>query len=119
MEDEEEGDDSNEAMMRYYERRKAGQDKWINELQTAVDGISKSGQYQANGGGKIQLTKSPFFDVELVGVPALAYLGESVYASNKNFQYLIDNDLSDDPKFLICGGKGTFLVIICRNFEDE
>lgn len=101
------GDDSDsdamDAMVNYYTRRKDNQIKWVNELESAVDKVSSSPEYMKNGGGKIALTKVPFFDVELVGTPALAYLGSTVYNDDK-FQYLMEE--SDDSKFVICGGKG-------------
>jgi len=95
----------NDAMINYYERRKSGQNKWIENLQDAIEEVSSSSQYKDNGGGQIQLTQSPFFDVELVGTPALAYLGQTVFGTNENFEYLM-KDSDDDAKFIICGGKG-------------
>ena len=99
------GSDSMEAMMNYYKRRKANQMKWINELESTTEQVSSSPEYQKNGGGKITLTQVPFFDVELVGTPALAYLGSTVFKDN-NFQYLLEGDSNDEPRFVICGGKG-------------
>jgi len=103
----------NDAMVNYYTRRKAGQSKWISELQSSVDDVSQSPEYRDNGGGNIHLTQVPFFDVELVGTPALAYLGQSVFANNEKFSYLMDeeeqkqaNDEDLGAKFIICGGKG-------------
>mmetsp|Transcript_5837 Transcript_5837/g.8573 ORF Transcript_5837/g.8573 Transcript_5837/m.8573 type:complete len:780 (-) Transcript_5837:134-2473(-) len=98
-------DESSEAMKNYYERRKAGQDRWIKELKSATDDVSSSGEYKSNGDGSIQLTEVPFFDVELVGCPALAYLGQSVFRDNEAFSYLME-DTGVEPKFVICGGKG-------------
>ena len=106
------GDDTNsdamEAMMNYYNRRKANQMKWVNELQSTIDSVSSSPEYKDNGGGSITLTQVPFFDVELVGTPALAYLGSTVFNVD-NFKYLMDEDSGDgDSKFVVCGGKGEF-----------
>ena len=97
--------ESNEAMKNYYNRRKAGQGRWINELKSATNDVSASEEYKSNGGGEIQVTEVPFFDVELVGTPALAYLGQSSFANDPNFDNLI-NDAEGEPKFVICGGKG-------------
>lgn len=99
-------DDGSEAMKKYYERRRAGQKRWINELKSATNEISSSEEYRSNGAGSIQVTEVPFFDVELVGTPALAYLGQSSYANNPNFEYLMNDDTGSEPKFVICGGKG-------------
>lgn len=100
-----ENSESSEAMKKYYERRKAGQSKWINELKAATDKVSSSNEYRSNGAGRIHVTEVPFFDVELVGTPALAYLGQSSYANNPYFEHLL-NDSGAEPKFIICGGKG-------------
>lgn len=98
--------DAMEAMMNYYNRRKTNQMKWVNDLQSTIDTVSASDEYKKNGGGSITLTQVPFFDVELVGTPALAYLGSTVFNSD-NFKYLMDEDSSEeDAKFVICGGKG-------------
>jgi arsenite-transporting ATPase len=97
--------ESNEAMKNYYDRRKAGQGRWINELKSATNDVSASEEYKSNGGGEIQVTEVPFFDVELVGTPALAYLGQSSFANDPNFDNLI-NDSEGEAKFVICGGKG-------------
>lgn len=99
-------DDGSEAMKKYYERRRAGQKRWINELKSATNEISLREEYRSNGAGSIQVTEVPFFDVELVGTPALAYLGQSSYANNPNFEYLMNDDTGSEPKFVICGGKG-------------
>jgi len=100
-----ENSESGEAMRKYYERRKAGQNRWIHELNQATDKVSSSKEYRSNGEGSIYVTEVPFFDVELVGTPALAYLGQSSYANNPNFEYLL-HDSGTDPRFIICGGKG-------------
>jgi len=97
--------ESNEAMTNYYDRRKTGQGRWINELKSATNDVSATEEYKSNGAGEIQVTEVPFFDVELVGTPALAYLGQSSFANNPNFDNLI-HDSEGEPKFVICGGKG-------------
>lgn len=100
-----EGSESDEAMKNYYERRKAGQDRWIEKLKSATADVSASEEYKSNGAGEIHVTEVPFFDVELVGTPALGYLGQTCYANNPNFDHLM-NESGDEPKFVICGGKG-------------
>eukprot|EP00559_Dactyliosolen_fragilissimus_P005869 CAMPEP_0184859938 /NCGR_PEP_ID=MMETSP0580-20130426/4896_1 /TAXON_ID=1118495 /ORGANISM="Dactyliosolen fragilissimus" /LENGTH=755 /DNA_ID=CAMNT_0027356835 /DNA_START=560 /DNA_END=2827 /DNA_ORIENTATION=+ len=105
------------AMMKYYQRRKAGQDRWIEQLQIAIEDVSSSEEYKSNGSEQIALTQVPFFDVELVGTPALAYLGQTVFSNNPAFQQLLStesntastnaNGFNDSQqKFIICGGKG-------------
>jgi arsenite-transporting ATPase len=98
------------ALDRYYSRRKAGQARWIEKIQSVIDDVSASDEYQANGSSKpIALTKVPFFEVELVGVPALGYVGSRVFTENPSFSHLMDDDTSGDgngPKVVICGGKG-------------
>ena len=97
-----------DALTRYYERRRQGQTKWIERLTQGVESVSASQEYQANGPGtKIAVNTLPFFDVELVGVPALAYVGAQSFVGNPNFQHLFDqDDKSDGPKLVIAGGKG-------------
>jgi arsenite-transporting ATPase len=99
-----------EALQGYYGRRTAGQKRWIEKLSEAVDDVSASPEFQANGSSeKIALTTVPFFDVELVGVPALAYLGSQCFAENQNFAHLMNLDAAaadKETKVVICGGKG-------------
>ena len=98
-----------EALQGYYGRRTAGQKRWIEKLSEAVDDVSASPEFQTNGSSeKIALTTVPFFDVELVGVPALAYLGSQCFAENHNFAHLMKFDAAavDETKVVICGGKG-------------
>lgn len=96
-----------EALKGYYERRKAGQQKWIRKLKEAVDDVSASEEFKANRNtGPIQMTEVPFFDVELVGIPALAYVGRECFNDNPNFAYLINDKPDGETKLLICGGKG-------------
>lgn len=101
------GEDTNEAMTNYYDRRKAGQQRWIEELTVAADKVSAANEYQNNGSsGPITVTSVPFFDVELVGVPALAYLGRECYVNNPSLEHLMKENTSTEPKVVICGGKG-------------
>lgn len=97
----------------YYERRKSGQQRWVGQLREAVEGVSSSAEYRDNGPstGPIQLTEVPFYDAELVGVPALAYLGGQTFENNPGFAHLLEDDNDDAAKeegsqFVICGGKG-------------
>jgi arsenite-transporting ATPase len=96
-------------LLLYYERRKSGQIKWITELQTAIDDVSASPEFRENGNSEpIALTQVPFFDVELVGVPALAYLARECFQDNPSMAHLIgnNNNQGNNTKVLICGGKG-------------
>jgi len=53
----------------------------------------------------------PFYDIELVGAPALGYLGSQTFGNGK-YERLIGFDSDDidenvnNPKVVICGGKG-------------
>ena len=106
-----------EAMKRYYNRRVEGQQRWISELKDACADVSSSEEYQSNTGGLnddnsgITVTSVPFYDMELVGVPALGYLGSQTFGEN-NFERLVGFDQDDtnpesnNPKIVICGGKG-------------
>lgn len=91
----------------YYERRKAGQNRWIEALQETIDKVSASEEFKSNGStdDAIALTKVPFFDVELVGVPALAYVGSQCFMDQPSFSHLM-NDHDDGTKMIVCGGKG-------------
>lgn len=96
-----------EALRAYYDRRRAGQDRWITSLQEAIDKVSASKEFQSNGSPEpIALTKVPFFDVELVGIPALAYVGSQTFQDNPHFATLMEDDNDKEPKVVICGGKG-------------
>jgi len=93
------------ALASYYERRRGGQQRWISELRKATEDVSSSNEYKENGSpDPIALTEVPFFDVELVGVPALAYVGKQTFESNPSFARLLGDD--GESKFIICGGKG-------------
>lgn len=109
------GDDSSsssEALSKYYERRKAGQTRWINELTDAVAEVSRSEEYRSNGRvpGDIHVTRVPYLDAELVGVPALGYLARSCLAESPGLARLLADDDDDDDvegaRFVVCGGKG-------------
>ena len=107
---------SEDALANYYSRRRAGQSKWITKLKETADDVSSSQEYKSNGKDSnkpITITEFPFFDVELVGVPALGYVGSKHIVGNPNFDHLLskDNNGGDDdgdgqPKVVICGGKG-------------
>lgn len=80
-------------MINYYHRRKAGQSRWISRLRGSLDEVSESEEYKENGNtGAIALTEVPYFNVELVGVPALAYLGREVFNGNPNFDHLLNEN---------------------------
>jgi arsenite-transporting ATPase len=105
----EQDDDDDSKLLLYYERRKSGQIKWIMELQTAIDDVSASPEFRENGNSEpIALTQVPFFDVELVGVPALAYLARECFQDNPSMAHLMgnNNNQGNNTKVLICGGKG-------------
>ena len=108
------------SLTNYYQRRIQGQEKWIGKLEEAISDVSNSDEYKSNGSDDtpIAITTVPFFDVELVGIPALAYVGSQIFMDNTNFDHLLqmtnDNNGSsssnkkknDPPKVVICGGKG-------------
>ncbi|KAL7565016.1 hypothetical protein ACA910_020728 [Epithemia clementina (nom. ined.)] len=97
-----------EALQSYYKRRLSGQQKWIGKLKEAVTDVSNSEEYKSNGSeNPIGVTTVPFFDVELVGVPAMAYVGSQVFQENPRFAHLMgDDDDSSQQRVVICGGKG-------------
>ena len=102
-----ENEQDDDKLVTYYKRRKSGQLKWIDELQTAIDGVSASSEFRENGNSEpIALTQVPFFDVELVGVPALAYLARECFQDNPSMTHLMGSSEGDGTKVLICGGKG-------------
>eukprot|EP00581_Thalassiosira_minuscula_P007825 CAMPEP_0183703134 /NCGR_PEP_ID=MMETSP0737-20130205/987_1 /TAXON_ID=385413 /ORGANISM="Thalassiosira miniscula, Strain CCMP1093" /LENGTH=864 /DNA_ID=CAMNT_0025929843 /DNA_START=6 /DNA_END=2600 /DNA_ORIENTATION=- len=109
-------DEVSEAMKRYYDRRVDGQQRWISELKDACADVASSEEYRGNTGGaeddsNIQVTEVPFYDMELVGPPALGYLGTQMFG-NDGFGRLMGFDRDDtdpdvnNPKIVICGGKG-------------
>jgi arsenite-transporting ATPase len=113
--DELSSEDAAESMKRYYDRRVAGQQRWISELKDACAGVSESVEYRENTGGnndrnEIVVREVPFYDVELVGPAALGFLGSMTFGNDERFQRLIgfddDDTQSNNPKVVICGGKG-------------
>jgi arsenite-transporting ATPase len=108
-------EEASESMKRYYDRRVAGQQRWISELKDACADVSKSEEYKENAGDSndnsdIVVKEVPFYDVELVGAPALGFIGSITFGSDDRFQRLIgfndDDAKSNNPKVVICGGKG-------------
>jgi arsenite-transporting ATPase len=103
---------TSEAMANYYSRRVAGQQKWISKLKQASDEVSASEDYRSNGDdgeAPICVSELPFFDVELVGVPALGYVGMQHLANNPSFESLMKDEgcgMRGVPRVIICGGKG-------------
>ena len=102
---------TNEAMVNYYQRRVTGQKKWIAKLQQAAESVSATQEYRTNGDdpSPIAISELPFFDVELVGVPALGYVGMQHLANNPSFHSLMEDQgrgMRGEPKVVICGGKG-------------
>jgi len=101
---------SSEAQTGYYHRRIAGQKRWMGNLQDAVSSVSASEEYLSNGSREpIAVTRVPFFDVELVGIPALNFVGGQSYASNPSFEHLMAPNRdgpSSHPRVIVCGGKG-------------
>lgn len=109
--------ETTEASEGYYERRKAGQGKWVRKLREAVGEVSASSEYKENGSDKpIALTEVPFFDVELVGIPALYYLGSQCYTENPSFSHLMEEGKLDRitlPRFIAEFIANSF-IFICR-----
>jgi arsenite-transporting ATPase len=106
------GNGASDMMKIYYERRVSGQQRWISELKDACADVSNSEEYRSNVGegsscsGDIVVKEVPYYDVELVGVPALGFLG-SITFSDPSFKRLIGfEEENDGPKVVICGGKG-------------
>jgi arsenite-transporting ATPase len=96
-----------EAMVKYYDRRRDGQMKWIEKIKEAAGRVSASDEYKSNGSpSPIEVVEFPFFDVELVGVPALGFVGARHIADNPAFDHLVSSNPGTDPKVVICGGKG-------------
>jgi arsenite-transporting ATPase len=76
-------------------------------LKAAAEDVSGSEEYKSNGDpSPIAITEVPFFDVELVGVPALGYVGSQQLVDNPNFKHLMEDDTSGESRVIICGGKG-------------
>ena len=109
------GSTSEAALVNYYRRRVAGQQKWIGKLRQVAEDVSATPEYldnrmnEAGTDNFIAITELPFFDVELVGVPALGYVGAQHLSSNPHFQDLMQEQgrgERSEPKVVICGGKG-------------
>jgi hypothetical protein len=84
---------ASDVLAKFYERRRAGQQRWIREMQEAVERVSGAEEYQSNGDtGPIVVTEVPFFDVELIGVPALGYLGRESFSDSPAFSYLLKDE---------------------------
>jgi arsenite-transporting ATPase len=101
--------DQNDGLIKYYERRRESQSQWVDKLRSAAADVSATEEYKSNGSpSPISVTEFPFFDVELVGVPALGYVGSQQIVGNPNFEHLMNNDNGSDgeTKVVICGGKG-------------
>lgn len=99
----------NNGLVNYYQRRREGQSQWINKLKSAAADVSGAEEYRSNGcSSPIAVSEFPFFDVELVGVPALGYVGSQQIFNNPNFEHLMrdENGPNGEPKVVICGGKG-------------
>ena len=103
-----EDDSESEAIANYYNRRREGQQKWIGKIREAADHVSSSNEYQSNGSSSspINVVELPFFDVELVGIPALGFVGGQHIANQQAFDHLIADSGNSEPKVVICGGKG-------------
>eukprot|EP00529_Nitzschia_sp_RCC80_P017923 CAMPEP_0113449822 /NCGR_PEP_ID=MMETSP0014_2-20120614/5505_1 /TAXON_ID=2857 /ORGANISM="Nitzschia sp." /LENGTH=853 /DNA_ID=CAMNT_0000341127 /DNA_START=229 /DNA_END=2790 /DNA_ORIENTATION=- /assembly_acc=CAM_ASM_000159 len=101
---------SSVALDNYYERRRDNQSKWIEKLSNVAADVSASEEYRSNGeSSDIAITQIPFYDVELVGIPALGYVGAQELVNNPDFDYLMSKGNDDNavlPKVVICGGKG-------------
>jgi len=98
----------NDGLITYYERRRDNQNQWVNKLKSAAADVSSTQEYQSNGSpSPITVSEFPFFDVELVGVPALGYVGSQEIVGNPNFDHLINGgNANGEPKVVVCGGKG-------------
>lgn len=98
------------ALANYYQRRRESQTKWIEKLSNVAADVSASEEFRSNGNpAPISITELPFYDVELVGVPALGYVGAQELANNPNFEHLMSmggGSSTPGPKVVICGGKG-------------
>jgi len=91
----EDEDHKHDAIETYYKRRKLGQDRWLQVLEEAINEVSATTEYQRNGGGRIELLKVPYIDTELVGTPALNFLGRSVFGDNESYEHLMEDEGRD------------------------
>lgn len=98
-----------DGLLKYYQRRAESQSQWVDKLKSAASDVSATGAYKSNGSpSPIAVSEFPFFDVELVGVPALGYIGSQEIVNNPNFEHLMTggNGPNGEPRVVICGGKG-------------
>jgi len=103
------GNDQDDGLLKYYERRRENQSQWVDKLKSAAADVSGTEEYRSNGSpSPISVSEFPFFDVELVGVPALGYVGSQQIVGNPNFEHLMNTDTGSngETKVVICGGKG-------------
>jgi arsenite-transporting ATPase len=103
------GNDQDDGLLKYYERRRENQSQWVDKLKSAAADVSGTEEYRSNGSpSPICVSEFPFFDVELVGVPALGYVGSQQIVGNPNFEHLMNTDTGSngETKVVICGGKG-------------
>ena len=74
-------------------------------LRERVDAVSASSEYKSFGNlPPIAITEVPYFDVELVGVAALGYVGAQVFGDS--FDHLLSASGAKEAKLVVCGGKG-------------
>ena len=75
-------------------------------LRERVDAVSASSEYKSFGNlPPIAITEVPYFDVELVGVAALGYVGAQVFGDS--FDHLLSaSGAKEEAKLVVCGGKG-------------
>jgi len=103
-------DENMNILENYYERRKTNQNKYIKEMLMTIEKISSTPEYQSNHGNleqsssSIQMSIVNYCNVELVGIAALAYLGNTFIQNNYKWDYLLKD--GGEKKFVICGGKG-------------
>merc|ERR1711865_600899 len=96
-------ENESDGILNYYKRRRGGQKQWIETLKEAAHDVSISEEYQSNGSSSpITITEFPFFDTELVGIPALGYVGSQQIVDNPSFQHLMNyEEITDEPKVII------------------
>jgi arsenite-transporting ATPase len=87
--------ESKEIARKQYDRRRNAQLHWIQELEKVAEDVSLSEEYRSNNRSgsntPISVTKVPFFDVELVGIPALTYFGNTIFQDKESFQPLLSS----------------------------
>eukprot|EP00638_Chattonella_subsalsa_P012235 CAMPEP_0117791916 /NCGR_PEP_ID=MMETSP0948-20121206/9138_1 /TAXON_ID=44440 /ORGANISM="Chattonella subsalsa, Strain CCMP2191" /LENGTH=693 /DNA_ID=CAMNT_0005622053 /DNA_START=210 /DNA_END=2290 /DNA_ORIENTATION=+ len=82
----------------YMERLEMNQKTSVNEVE----------KWQQTSHPDLSITKVPYFDMEVVGVPALKYMGQVAFSKSKEWEELVheQGDTEHLPKFVILGGKG-------------